>query len=80
LSLLSILSLSTFLTSQKFSRFSNCAGLTDQALLFHCSAENFLTIRRVFFITLFFTRIQTTGRRLSSFILSCIVWDNTHCG
>jgi len=64
-SLLPLLSLSTFLTSQKFSRCSNCTGLTDQALLFSCSAENFLTVHHVLSVTAFCIRIQTAGRRLT---------------
>jgi hypothetical protein len=70
-SLLSLLSLSTFFASQQFTRFSNCASLTDQALLIHFSVENFLTMRHVFIVTVFFIRIQTAVRSLSSFKLSC---------
>ena len=39
--LLLFLILPTFLTSQQFSRFSKQYSLPDQALLIHCSAENF---------------------------------------
>jgi hypothetical protein len=46
-------------------------GPTDQVLLIHCSAKNVLTIRHVISITTFFIRMYRTGRRLSSFKLSC---------
>jgi hypothetical protein len=42
-----LLSSSTFLASQQFSCFQKQYGLTDQALLIHCSAKNCLTIRHV---------------------------------
>ena len=51
----------------------NSTGVTDQALLIHCSAQNFLTVRRVLSITTFCIRIQTAGRRLavSNFRIIC---------
>jgi len=49
----------------------NSTGLNDQALLFHCSAKNFLIIRLLFSITAFCIRIYRAGRRLSSLELSC---------
>jgi hypothetical protein len=40
----------------------------DQALLMHCSAKNFLTIRQVLkSITAFCFRLYRPGQRLSSF-------------
>jgi len=49
----------------------NSTGLNDQALLFHCSAKNFLIIRLLFSITAFCIRIYRAGRGLSSLELSC---------
>jgi len=66
----STLSSSTFLTSQHFSLFSKSAtGLTDQALLIHCPAKNFLTTR---YILLLHSALEyKPGQRLCSFRLSC---------
>jgi hypothetical protein len=48
---------STFLTSQQFCWFSKQYGLTDQALLIHRSAQNFLILPHVLSITAFCIRI-----------------------
>ena len=49
----------------------NSTFLTDQALLIHCSAKNFLNIRLLLSITAFCIRIYRAERRLSSVKLSC---------
>jgi len=46
-------------------------GLTDQALLIHCSSKNFLTVWHVLSITPFCFGIYRTWRRLISFKLPC---------
>jgi len=38
------------------------AGLTDSALLIHCSAKNFLNIRHILSITVFCIRIYRPGK------------------
>jgi hypothetical protein len=62
---------SSSMKSQQFSQLSQQYGLTDQALHIHCSAKNFLTIRHVLSITVFYVRIHRAGRRLFSFKISC---------
>ena len=52
-------------TSQK------STGFSDQALLIHCSAKNFLSVQYVLNITSFCIRIYTAGRKLCSFELLC---------
>jgi len=46
-------------------------GVTDQALLIHCSAKTSLTIWHVLSITVLCVRIFGAGQRLSSFHLLC---------
>jgi hypothetical protein len=46
-------------------------GLTDQALLIHCPAKDFLAIQYVLSITAFCITIYKAGWRLSSFKLAC---------
>lgn len=47
----------------------------EQALLIHCSAQNFQTVRYVLSITAFGVRIYGSGRRLNSFKVSCILFQ-----
>ena len=49
----------------------NSTGLTHQALLIHCAAKNFLTIRHVLCISAFCVTIYRARRRLYSFKISC---------
>jgi len=49
----------------------NRAGITEQALLFHCSAENFTNTQHVLSIAAFCIRLYRAGRRSSSFRLLC---------
>ena len=56
-------------------------GLTDQALVIHCSAQNFLTVRNVLNITAVSIRMYRPGRRLSSLKLSSGLFRNiARCG
>jgi hypothetical protein len=52
----------------------NSTGVTEQTFVIHCSAKNFLTIRRVLRITAFCTRTYRARRRVSSFKLSCYLF------
>jgi len=51
---------------------------TDQILLIHCSTKNVLTVHRALSITNFCIRICRPGRRLSSFKLSCNLFEIIH--
>ena len=51
--------------------------LTDQALLIHCSAKNFLTTRHALGTTVSCSRIYRAGQRLSSFKLLCDLFGIT---
>ena len=56
-------------------------GLTDQALLIHCSAKNILTVWHVLSITAFCFGIHRAWRRLISFKLLCnLLGIITPCG
>ena len=51
----------------------NSTYLTDQALLIHCSANNFLTVRHVLSITAFCIRMHRAGWRLSIIVIINII-------
>ena len=59
-------------------RSRKSTSLTDQALLVHSSAKNFLTIRHVFSITTFFVTVYRAGRSCGCYYF-CILQHQQNC-
>jgi hypothetical protein len=70
-----------FASQQCLADSQKSTGLTDQALVIHCCAQNFLTVRNVLNITVVSIRLYRPGRILSSLKLSSNLFrNNARCG